>query len=290
MTTDFIPPDPAPLTLEAHTEQALFVLGQLLGGVAMNPSLVHDAAPAVEDVLRTLLSHQEHELQGTLEEITSVLETLGSSGDYGMEDSAHQAIDNLLEDVKNKALTGLLDTGWRFLPKTLTEHYRDEARKALGWWHLQEAERKEKEMLLDQVYAAVVNAAPYHALCGTLERRFAEDRKSTTIRATGEDLARRRDSEVKEAYWRYTSDDDLGRLHDVVLDGLDLDTSPNRHQLKAVFDLLDEQAIRLVLSWGFNDTGTAEEIHEQIQGAPEKFRQAIQAAALPDEEDRIQLD
>lgn len=288
MTTDFIPPDPATLTLEEHTQKALHVLGQIIGGVAMKGSLAEDGARAAQDTVARLLAHQQHQHQGLLDEILHALDGVAFSGDFAIGEDAISNLEALIEDIKSRGLEGVVDVEARFIPHKLSENHRNQAIDLL-WPRLSGADRQAKADLLDEVYPGLIRGAPYNDLTLALQRRFEEERQASGLRATlaSEDLLTRRSNAVFEAFWRYTSDEELDAFHDTLTEALDLDQSLTRAQLHAVFEALDSDTRGNVVQWGFYDTPTREAVFEDAQTKREALRLLVQEI---NHGDAIQLD
>lgn len=288
MTTDFIPPEPATLTLEEHTQQALHVLGQIIGGVALKGSLAEDGARAAQDTVARLLAHQQHQHQGLLEEILHALDSVAFSGDLAIGEDAIANLEALIEDIKSRGLEGVVDVDARFVPHQLSENHRNRAIDLL-WPRLTGADRQAKADLLDEVYPGLVHGAPYNDLTLALQRRFQEEEQAAKQRSalsTEELLARRADA-VSEAFWRYTPDEELASFHDTVMEALDLDQSLTRAHLHAVFEALDGDTRSALVQWGFSDTPTREAVFEEVRTKREALHLVVDNLS---QGDTIQLD
>lgn len=288
MTTDFIPPDPATLTLEEHTQKALHVLGQIIGGVAMKGSLAEDGARAAQDTVARLLAHQQHQHQGLLDEILHALDGVAFSGDFAIGEDAISNLEALIEDIKSRGLEGVVDVEARFVPHKLSENHRNQAIDLL-WPRLAGADRQAKADLLDEVYPGLIRGAPYNDLTLALQRRFEEERQASGLRAELSEkvLHQRRHQAVAHAFWVHTSDQELGSFHDTLAEALGLDRELTRAELHAVFDALKANTQDLIVHWGFWDTPARDAIFEDVQSN----RDAVMAVlAQFDTQDTIQLD
>ncbi len=288
--TDPIPAPAAELTLEDHAQRAMHVLGQIIGGVAMDGSLAKAGALAAEDVVRRLLAHQQEIERGNVSHAVYTLNGLAFSGDYPLGDEAIGAIQNVMEDLQSGAAAGLLDLEGRFVPRHLGTTHRNDAIDLL-WPGLSAQDRQAKANLLEKVYPGLVQAAPSDPLSATLEQRWNDDQdeQARRFRPTEQMTAgKRREAAVRDAFWRFTSSEDLDSFEDCVTDALfDSETEHqelNWTQLKAVFDRLDPSALNLIISWGFSDTVAREAVWENIERDRQGFRAAVDEWAEEPEE------
>lgn len=287
MTTDFIPPDPATLSLEEHIQQALHVLGQIIGGVAMKGSLAEDGAKAVQDVVARVLAHQQQQARGLAEEMLSTLEAVAFSGDYAIGEDAIGILDALISDIKSGALAGTIDVEARFVPHQLSDQHRDRALELL-WPRLSPHDREAKSALLEEVYPGLVQGAPYNGLTLALQRRYLEENQAREQRQglSHEESRKRREEAVLHAFLSYTSDKDLERFQDMLNEALELGSRrDHRCLLTSSFEALDPHVQAEVIRWGFHDTPTSETLYKGIQAKrPELL------AILDRNDDTIQLD
>lgn len=287
MTTDFIPPDPATLTLEEHTQKALHVLGQIIGGVAMKGSLAEDGARAAQDVVARLLAHHQQETRQVVVEALSTLEGVAFSGDYAIGDDAIGTLEALMEDLKSGALMGTVDVEARFVPHQLSDRHRDRAIDLL-WPRLSPAEREAKANLLDEVYPALVQGAPYDGLTLALQRRFEEEQLASEEREelSADQMEARRREAVVQAFLNYTPDSDLAGFQDVLNEVLGLgNRRDHRYLLVGAFEALDPDVQDEVIRWGFQDTAARDRLAEGIDAKRTELLDH-----LGDLEDTVQLD
>lgn len=287
MTTDFIPPDPATLSLEEHIQQALHVLGQIIGGVAMKGSLAEDGAKTAQDVVARVLAHQQQQARGLAEEMLSTLEAVALSGDYAIGEDAIATLEALISDIKSGALAGTIDVEARFVPHQLSDEHRDRALELL-WPRLPPNDREAKSALLEEVYPGLVQGAPYNGLTLALQRRYREENQARGQRQglSHEESRQRRQEAVLHAFLSYTSDKDLELFQDMLNQALELGSRrDHRFLLTSAFEALDPNVQGEVIRWGFYDTPTSDTLYKGIQA---KRPQLL--AILDRNDDMIPLD
>lgn len=244
------------LSLEAHAEKALHVLGQIIGGVALQGGLAKEGAIAAQEVVARILEHQRYLHQAGMERAVASLRALREK----LPATAQADLDQTIAALEQDAAANTVDVGGHFL----AEQWNDEHRAAVLEEIFQGVavdQRQVLEQLLDKVYPVLVRTAPSNALVVVLEERHRQEEISPE---NGQSLDR--EKALLATLWKHTDEDELWQIRSALGQLLEIDEEEvTRPQLKVVFDHLPSSVTNTALVWGFDDSVARDELSEALE-------------------------
>lgn len=244
------------LSLEAHAEKALHVLGQIIGGVALQGGLAKEGAIAAQEVVARILEHQRYLHQAGMERAVASLNALREK----LPATAQTDLDQTIAALEQDAAANTVDVGGRFL----SEQWNDEHRAAVLEELFQGVAVDQREVLaelLDRAYPVLVRTAPSNALVVVLEDRHRQEALSPE-----DEQSLDREKALLATLWKHTDEDELWQIRSAIgeLLGIDEDVV-TRAQLKVVFDHLPSSVTNTALVWGFDDSVARDELSQALE-------------------------
>lgn len=243
------------LSLEAHAEKALHVVGQIIGGVALQGGLAKEGAIAAQEVVARILEHQRYLHQAGMERAVASLRALRET----LPATAQADLDQTIAALEQDAAANTVDVGGHFLAKEWNADHRAAVLEEL-FPSVPADQRQVLEGLLDKAYPVLVRTAPSNALVVVLEERHRQQAELSR-----DEKALVRDKALLATLWKHTDDEDLWQIRSAIgqLLGID-DQAVTRAQLKAVFDHLPSTVTNTAMAWGFHDSVARDELAEAL--------------------------